>query len=215
MLRNRIANIRSTIPQKFSLTQDRSSVHLTKYDPFSSNASSFCASLLQVVDGLVSLVLCPQIASQGPQHIRSYKLQITCDACFANQSVYLFISFDSLMTGTMHPQSSEESASGGCWKLTNTTAGLGFCNAMHIVTFSCLITKLTVHVISRRRKERGRCVHVHRRKERGRCVHVHTVSLKTFAQLQSSWAFVCLWLWLVHCPPQEDHLVTHSVLIVS
>ena len=41
------------------------------FQGISSNASSFNASLLQVIDGVMSLALCPQIVSQVPQHFRS------------------------------------------------------------------------------------------------------------------------------------------------
>ena len=41
--------------------------------PFSScqGRSSFCATLLQAVSGVVALALCPQVMSQAPQHFRS------------------------------------------------------------------------------------------------------------------------------------------------
>ena len=45
--------------------------------PFSSfqtksvSASSVYASFLQAIDGVLSLALCPQVASQAPQHVRS------------------------------------------------------------------------------------------------------------------------------------------------
>ena len=41
----------------------------------------FYASLLQAVDGVMSLTLCPQVVSQAPQRCRSSKTQDTCDGC--------------------------------------------------------------------------------------------------------------------------------------
>ena len=40
--------------------------------------SSFHASLLQAIDGVMSLALCPQIVSRAPQHFRSSKKQAAC-----------------------------------------------------------------------------------------------------------------------------------------
>ena len=37
----------------------------------SQSGSSFCASLLQAIDGMVSLSLCPQVVSRAPQHFTS------------------------------------------------------------------------------------------------------------------------------------------------
>ena len=42
-----------------------------------------CASLLQVIDGVVSLALYPQVVSQAPQHIRASEKQATGEGCFA------------------------------------------------------------------------------------------------------------------------------------
>ena len=53
----------------------------------SSGASSFHASLLQAIDGVMSLALCPQVVSQASQHIRSSEKQATCNACFSRQSI--------------------------------------------------------------------------------------------------------------------------------
>ena len=36
---------------------------------------------------LMSLVLCPQVVSQAPQHFRTFETQATCDGCFSHQSV--------------------------------------------------------------------------------------------------------------------------------
>ena len=57
-----------------------------------SSTSSFHTSLLQAVNGAISLALCPQIISQAPQHFRSSEMQTTSDGCFACQSVCSVIS---------------------------------------------------------------------------------------------------------------------------
>ena len=57
-----------------------------------SSTSSFHTSLLQAVDGAMSLALCPQIISQAPQHFRSSEMQTISDGCFACQSVCSVIS---------------------------------------------------------------------------------------------------------------------------
>ena len=51
----------------------------------SSSASSFHASLLQAIDGVMSLALCPQVVSQASQHFRSSQKQATCEGCFARR----------------------------------------------------------------------------------------------------------------------------------
>ena len=58
---------------------------LSSFQGRSSNASSFHASLHQVIDGVMSLALCPQVVSQAPQHFRSSEKQTTCEGCFARQ----------------------------------------------------------------------------------------------------------------------------------
>ena len=71
--------------------------------PFSSSqgrslsASSFHTSLLQAIDGVSSLALCPQVVSQAPQHFGSSETQPACDGCFSCQSVCSVISCDSRM----------------------------------------------------------------------------------------------------------------------
>ena len=49
----------------------------------SSSASSFHASLLQAIDGVTSLALCPRVVSQVPQHFKSSETQTSRDSCFA------------------------------------------------------------------------------------------------------------------------------------
>ena len=69
----------------------------------SSSASSFHASFLQAVDGVMSLALCLQVASQAPRHFRSSEIQTTCNGCFAHWSVYLITSLDSSLSTTVLP----------------------------------------------------------------------------------------------------------------
>ena len=56
---------------------------LSSFQERSSSTSSFHASLLQVIDVVMSLALCPQVMSQVPQHFRSSEKQATCGGCFA------------------------------------------------------------------------------------------------------------------------------------
>ena len=49
-----------------------------------------------------SLALCLQVASQTPQHFRSYKMQASCDGCFAHQSICSVIFVDSGMSKAVH-----------------------------------------------------------------------------------------------------------------
>ena len=45
------------------------------------SASSFHASLLQAINGVMSLALCPQVVSQASQHFRSSEEQAFTPAC--------------------------------------------------------------------------------------------------------------------------------------
>ena len=67
-------------------------------------ASSFHASFLQAIDGVMSLALCPQVVSQASQHFRSSEKQATRDGCFARQSVCSVASLHSGMSKAVHPQ---------------------------------------------------------------------------------------------------------------
>ena len=66
-----------------------SNVRLIDDGPFSSSqgrsssASFFHASLLQAIDSVMSLALCPQVVSQASQHFRSSEKQAACVGCFA------------------------------------------------------------------------------------------------------------------------------------
>ena len=51
---------------------------LSSFQGRSSSASSFYASLLQAIDGVVFPALCPQVVSQAPQHFGSSEKQATC-----------------------------------------------------------------------------------------------------------------------------------------
>ena len=58
--------------------------------PFQGNSDIlrclFDASLLQAIDGVMSLSLCPQAVSQAPQHFRASKGPAICSARFVRQS---------------------------------------------------------------------------------------------------------------------------------
>ena len=87
-----------------------SNVHLIDNGPLasfqgrSSSAYSFHASLLQAIDGVISLALCHQVVSQASQHFRSSKKQATCEGCCAHQSICSVIFFHSGMSRAVHPQ---------------------------------------------------------------------------------------------------------------
>ena len=67
----------------------------------SSSVSSFRASLLQAIDGVVSLAFCPQVVSQAPQHLRSSETQATCEGFSLPARV---ISLHSGVSRTVHTQ---------------------------------------------------------------------------------------------------------------
>ena len=56
---------------------------LSSFQGRSSSAFSFHACLLQAIDGVMSLALCPQVVSQASQHFRFSEKQATCEGCFA------------------------------------------------------------------------------------------------------------------------------------
>ena len=60
--------------------------------------------LLQAIDGVMSLALCPQVVSQASQHFRSSEKQATCEGCLARQSICSVISLQSGMSRAVHPQ---------------------------------------------------------------------------------------------------------------
>ena len=70
----------------------------------SSTNSSFHASLLQAIDGVLSLDLCPLVVSQASQHFRPSEKQVTCEGCFARQSICSVISLHSGVSRAAHPQ---------------------------------------------------------------------------------------------------------------
>ena len=51
-----------------------------------------------------TMSLCPHVVSQTPQHLRFSQTQTTCDGCFACQSIYSDVSFDSSLSKAVHPQ---------------------------------------------------------------------------------------------------------------
>ena len=71
-------------PSNVHLTDDG---HLLSFRGRLSSASSFHASLLQVIDDVMSLALCPQVVShsQVSQHFRFSEKQATCEGCFVRQ----------------------------------------------------------------------------------------------------------------------------------
>ena len=67
-------------------------------------ALPFHASLLQAIDNVMSLALCPLVMSQARQHFRSSEKQAACEGCFARQCVCSVISLHSGMSRAVHPQ---------------------------------------------------------------------------------------------------------------
>ena len=85
---------------------------LSSYLGGSFSASSFNASLLQAINGVVSLALCPQVLSQVPQHFRSSEKQATYEGFFYPPgyllgrfpSCRLVASLHAGMSRAVHPQ---------------------------------------------------------------------------------------------------------------
>ena len=71
---------------------------------WSSSASSFHASLLKVIDGVVFLALRPLVVSLAPRHFRSSEKQATCEGCFAGHSICSIISRHSSMSKAVQPR---------------------------------------------------------------------------------------------------------------
>ena len=64
------------------ITRSNPSLRIFLTSPFERryfSASSFHASLLQAIDGVMSLALCPQVVSQAPQYFRSFEKKDTCE----------------------------------------------------------------------------------------------------------------------------------------
>ena len=96
----RLSDVSPTLPFQIVPLSDGP---LSSFPGRSSNASSFHASLLQAIDGVMSLALCPQVVSQAPQHFTSSEKQATCEGCFASQSISSVVSLQAGMSGAVHP----------------------------------------------------------------------------------------------------------------
>ena len=99
------STVASEIIPMFALIDDGS---FSSFQGRSSSASSFHASLLQAISGVMSLALCPQLVSQAPQYFKSSETQATCEGCFARQSVCSVVSFHSGMSRAVDPQEFSE-----------------------------------------------------------------------------------------------------------
>ena len=77
---------------------------LLSFQGRSFSTSSFNASLLQAISGVISLALCPQVVSQASQHFRSSKKQATYEGYFASQSICSIVALHSGMSRVVHPQ---------------------------------------------------------------------------------------------------------------
>ena len=93
-----------------SFLWNSSNVRLTDDGPLSSfqwslsSTFSFHASLLQAIDGAMSLALCPQVVAQAPQLSRSSEKQTTCECCYGRQFIHSVVSLHSGVPRAMHPQ---------------------------------------------------------------------------------------------------------------
>ena len=96
---------------------------LSSFQERSSSASSFHTFLLQAIDGMTFLALCPQVVSQASQHFTSSVKQATCDGCFVNQSICLAIALHSGISRAVLPTGVFKS---GCWTETHSTMGSPF-----------------------------------------------------------------------------------------
>ena len=67
------------------------------------SASSFHVSLLQTINGVMCLVLCPHIVSQSSKNLRSSEKQATCESCIVR-----IISLNSGMSRAVHPREFSE-----------------------------------------------------------------------------------------------------------
>ena len=92
----RLSDVSPTSPLKWF----QCSRPFSSFQGRSSRAMSFYASLLQAIDGVMSLALCPHVVSEARQYFRSSKTQATCDGCFARQSVCSVVSLHSGMSRT-------------------------------------------------------------------------------------------------------------------
>ena len=90
---------------------------LSSFQGRSSSASSFHASLLQEIDGVMSLALCPQVVSQASQHFRSSRSKAPVRVALPCLFVYLLGHFPSLR----HVQGSTPTGvfEGGCQPSTH------------------------------------------------------------------------------------------------
>ena len=79
----RLSEVSPTLPLKrLQCSSDSDGGPLSPFQGWSSSASSFNGSLLQTIDGVMSLTLCPPVVSQASQHFGSSEKQATCEGCF-------------------------------------------------------------------------------------------------------------------------------------
>ena len=77
---------------------------LSSFEGRSSSASTFHASLLQAIDGVMPLALCQQLVSQAPQHFRHFETQALVIVVFSRQSHRSVISLHSGMSRAVRSQ---------------------------------------------------------------------------------------------------------------
>ena len=91
----RLSEVFPPSPFKWFQSSTTDNGPLSSFQGKSSSASSFHASLLQAIDGVMSLVLCPKVVSHAPQHFTSSEKQATCEGCFPHHSICPVISLHS------------------------------------------------------------------------------------------------------------------------
>ena len=120
------AHMCSTLSQQFPQCRfwNGSNIHQIDDCPLSSfhgrslSSSSFHASLLQVVDHVMSLAFFPTASASSSSTLEIFETQATCDGCFAHQSICLVISLHFSMSKAVHPQESASYSTGkmSIWK---------------------------------------------------------------------------------------------------
>ena len=134
----RLSAVSTTLPLKQFQCCLIDGGRLSSFRGRSSNASSFHAFLLQAIDGVMPLALCPQVVSQSPQHFRSSEKQATCEGCFACQSICSVVSLHSGLFRAQHPQEFSKVDVDGRRPLTHSSLAFPFHFSLFIASSSNL-----------------------------------------------------------------------------
>ena len=104
----------------------------------SSSASFFHVSLLQAIDGVMPLALCPACSVPSLSTLQSFReaSHFNCDGCFARQFICSVIALQSGMCQTSTPTGVFE---GGCLPSTHSSLGFPFHFFIFVASsFACL-----------------------------------------------------------------------------